>query len=835
MKGMVMIINVNEVNIKTLEKLAYLLDPFPQKIGKGFNVKCPAHDDTRPSLSLTISDENRLLIYCHAGCSYQEVKRSMREKFGIKLVSRVDLPKGIVKEVKERGRKYYFRNLWAYKDGDGKIIGYVVRYEDDNGDKTIRPYFKRDKNGYWKAGQLEKRPIYNFDLIARDPDARIIFVEGEKCAEATQEMFNEVCNKNDMWIATTICGGSNAFDKADLSALKNREIYILPDADFAGVNLALKLYDKLKENNDVYLVDFNRLFGHEYGSKLDIADWLMATNKYFSPEYFEKAVVNKEDIEWYINHPTIQEERKKIIFDERSRAIYKEKITKEGEVIWEKIENFVLLPKAVLKNVFNGDLEGYKFQILTNNENLSREVLVNKITVSKLENLSLPPEHLRLITSELIRKFQDENIAVEKFANKIGWIDNKTFLHPILIKDIHWGIMGKDVVEKMMQFNSNLNENEARNVITEIFHIIIGSKYPVFTALLFALQTLHNPENKIFFEITGTTSTGKSVLLKTIATLLGWKTKGWNETYNFLIKYISSFENFPVFLDEAHLIKNSGTIVDIIYMLTQGEDKGRLNREGEARKQNVFNTSILSTGEKSIIDAIEQVKDITPYGALARTLTLTVKDIIFTQPICVKLLKLSKKAAGWLLKIWLQEHSKDCYDNIFNADNIDEVQYHALNIFPVLFNILSDLYDMNLINKDDYDKAELDLNIFLEDTKKNFKNEIEIADDEKVREMVEEFLLQHLDKFEDIEGESNFKGDRWGWKDHDGFYILGIPMKNILKELGLPQRFKKEGNMPEWLEKKKKRIPSINSVRRVYFITLKNKIEKDSKVLKFKY
>ena len=142
---------------------------------------------------------------------------------------------------------------------------------------------------------------------------------------------------------------------------------------------------------------------------------------------------------------------------------------------------------------------------------------------------------------------------------------------------------------------------------------------------------------------------------------------------------------------------------------------------------------------------------------------------------------------------------------------------------------------MNLINKDDYDKAELDLNIFLEDTKKNFKNEIEIADDEKVREMIEEFLLQHLDKFEDIEGESNFKGDRWGWKDHDGFYILGIPMKNILKELGLPQRFKKEGNMPEWLEKKKKRIPSINSVRRVYFLTLKNKIEKDSKVLKFKY
>lgn len=35
--------------------------------------RCPAHDDHRPSLLVETADDDRLLVYCYAGCSAAEV------------------------------------------------------------------------------------------------------------------------------------------------------------------------------------------------------------------------------------------------------------------------------------------------------------------------------------------------------------------------------------------------------------------------------------------------------------------------------------------------------------------------------------------------------------------------------------------------------------------------------------------------------------------------------------------------------------------------------------------------------------------------------------------
>ena len=44
-----------------------------RKSGRGWSARCPAHDDSKPSLSLTDSDNGRVLIYCHAGCDQNTV------------------------------------------------------------------------------------------------------------------------------------------------------------------------------------------------------------------------------------------------------------------------------------------------------------------------------------------------------------------------------------------------------------------------------------------------------------------------------------------------------------------------------------------------------------------------------------------------------------------------------------------------------------------------------------------------------------------------------------------------------------------------------------------
>lgn len=41
--------------------------------GSGWTALCPAHEDYKPSLSIKEGDDGRVLIFCHAGCDYQDV------------------------------------------------------------------------------------------------------------------------------------------------------------------------------------------------------------------------------------------------------------------------------------------------------------------------------------------------------------------------------------------------------------------------------------------------------------------------------------------------------------------------------------------------------------------------------------------------------------------------------------------------------------------------------------------------------------------------------------------------------------------------------------------
>ncbi|MCF8012650.1 MAG: AAA family ATPase [Clostridiales bacterium] len=52
------------------------LDGVKQVNGQ-WQAKCPAHDDSRPSLSVA-EDDGKILIHCHAGCSHSEILRAMR-------------------------------------------------------------------------------------------------------------------------------------------------------------------------------------------------------------------------------------------------------------------------------------------------------------------------------------------------------------------------------------------------------------------------------------------------------------------------------------------------------------------------------------------------------------------------------------------------------------------------------------------------------------------------------------------------------------------------------------------------------------------------------------
>src|SRR5438128_7495432 len=44
-----------------------------RRIGGGWIALCPAHDDHDPSLSITVGEDGRTLLHCHAGCSAESI------------------------------------------------------------------------------------------------------------------------------------------------------------------------------------------------------------------------------------------------------------------------------------------------------------------------------------------------------------------------------------------------------------------------------------------------------------------------------------------------------------------------------------------------------------------------------------------------------------------------------------------------------------------------------------------------------------------------------------------------------------------------------------------
>lgn len=45
--------------------------------GKQYSARCPAHDDKRASLSVSVGEDGKILFNCHAGCTPQEITQAL--------------------------------------------------------------------------------------------------------------------------------------------------------------------------------------------------------------------------------------------------------------------------------------------------------------------------------------------------------------------------------------------------------------------------------------------------------------------------------------------------------------------------------------------------------------------------------------------------------------------------------------------------------------------------------------------------------------------------------------------------------------------------------------
>ncbi len=189
-----------------------------RRSGTGWMAKCPAHDDSNPSLSIREAD-GKVLLHCHAGCGQRVVIESLKN-LGVWQPERTENPR-IVAE-------------YDYTDEQGNLLYQVVRYQPKDF-KQRRP----DGCGGWTWNRGSRQVLYRLPEVLKAP---IVFVvEGERDVETLREQG---------FVATTNAGGAKAHWIPEYTeALRNREVILIPDNDAPGrkrvLNIARALLGKV--------------------------------------------------------------------------------------------------------------------------------------------------------------------------------------------------------------------------------------------------------------------------------------------------------------------------------------------------------------------------------------------------------------------------------------------------------------------------------------------------------------------------------------------------------------------------------------------------------------
>lgn len=133
--------------------------------------------------------------------------------------------------------------LHVYKDRVGAEIFAVERFQHSDGNKTFLPLrcmgLNEDGKTLYDQGALPGlRPLYNLDLIAAQPEAVLLFCEGEKAADSASDLFPNM-------VVTTWPGGANATAKADWRDAANRSVVLWSDNDKPGRDAMQKVAARL--------------------------------------------------------------------------------------------------------------------------------------------------------------------------------------------------------------------------------------------------------------------------------------------------------------------------------------------------------------------------------------------------------------------------------------------------------------------------------------------------------------------------------------------------------------------------------------------------------------
>lgn len=234
----------------------------PKRVGDGWQSRCPAHDDHKPSLSISEGNDGRALIRCHASCSTEAICESLglrlsdlmrptRATNGSQSSQSSEIGSPVSERIENHSATYDYRNE------TGQLLLQVVRLAP----KGFRQRCPKPSGGWtWSAKNARTVPYRLPELLASQ-DATVFIVEGEK----------DVDNLRDIGLITTCnAGGAGKWTAEHARFLSGRNVVVLADNDEPGRKHAHQVAATLRDvAQTVRVVDLPGL-----PNKGDATDWL---------------------------------------------------------------------------------------------------------------------------------------------------------------------------------------------------------------------------------------------------------------------------------------------------------------------------------------------------------------------------------------------------------------------------------------------------------------------------------------------------------------------------------------------------------------------------------
>lgn len=462
-----------------------------------WQVKCPAHDDNKASLSITYKPKDkRTVLYCHAGCDTERVV----EAVGLNLKDLFDEGS----QEPSKSSKKEIEQVYAYQDKDNNVVHEKVRYTN----KEFRNRHMKDNKYIWNLKDVN-RVVYNLpNVIGAIKDKENIYlVEGEKDADTLIDMG---------LVATTNLegAGKGKFKEEYIKYFQGANVIVIQDNDQAGhemtQTIVSRLFDVVESIKEIDLGNISKAQG------FDITD------------YFTIGYTKEEFIEMVNETPILRQKKSALGKDTNGNSLYNNYNTQDLELkdnIWYEVNE-----KTGKARVITGILADHLAHNIPAIYVTGRFYIYNNGCYNLAEN----GEEKTIIMNHIIKECRGINTVTDISSQwKItqGVRANPDDLNPddyiLNLENGLYNIKTKELIEHSPEVLSTiqLKCNYDTEATGKVFHEFIDRVVPdkenqiLLQEIAGYIITGFNNAKKVFI-LTGKTDTGKSTFLNIFEEML---------------------------------------------------------------------------------------------------------------------------------------------------------------------------------------------------------------------------------------------------------------------------------------------------------------------------